>query len=106
VMTLLLRHDEFVDVLMEHPVRMLAEGAADGTPDAEDCHACAAVWDNLFVSWLNQALERACRDDLSQDHCNCQKLGSAKPERRSSLATLQPCQWKHSICVTPKEMVM
>jgi len=85
---------------MEHPVRMLAEGAADGTPDAEDCHTCAAVWDNLFVSRVNQALERACRDDLSQDRLPEAWVGEA---RKAFLTRNAPALPMETLCLCDPE---
>jgi hypothetical protein len=57
VMTLLLRYDQFVDVLQSHPFTRLVE---EHHPDAEvDQYTCSAVRDNLFISRINQAIQKA-----------------------------------------------
>jgi len=61
VMTLLLRYDQFVDVLMSHPFAKLVEGIFDDTP--QDRFTCSAVRDNLFISRVDQALEKTCGQD-------------------------------------------
>ncbi|CAB9508633.1 expressed unknown protein [Seminavis robusta] len=61
VMTLLLRCDQFVDILQSHPFSKLVEGlSTDGIP--ED-YSCSSVRDNLFLSRVNQALEKAVGND-------------------------------------------
>jgi hypothetical protein len=61
VMTLLLRYDQFVDVLQSHPFTKLVETHPDAEPMfVEDRYTCSSVRDNIFINRINQALEKAC----------------------------------------------
>lgn len=69
VMALLLRCDQFVDISQSHPFAKLVEGFLDdGVP--QDCCTCSTVWDNLFLSRLDQALEKACGCDRDRMFSN------------------------------------
>ena len=70
VTTLLLRYDQFVNVLQSHPFTRLVEGFNEcGIPS--DSNTCSAVRDNIFLSCVNQALEKACAIDCYDDDLNC-----------------------------------
>jgi len=56
-MTLLLRYDQFVDILQAHPFARLVESHPDAD-DPEDRYSCSAVESNIFVNRVNQKLER------------------------------------------------
>jgi hypothetical protein len=60
VMTLLLRYDQFVDILQSHPFTKLVECLPDPFPN--DDYTCTAIRDNLFISRVNQALEKVNGD--------------------------------------------
>ncbi|KAG7352076.1 hypothetical protein IV203_008124 [Nitzschia inconspicua] len=63
--TLLLRYDQFVDVLQSHPFARLVEGFLDEFGTVEDRYTCSAVRYNLLISRVNQALEKVCDDNSS-----------------------------------------
>lgn len=57
VMTLLLRYDQFVDVLQAHPYTRLVETHPDPVC-GDDPYTFSAVRDNLFISRVEQAWQR------------------------------------------------
>lgn len=63
VMTLLLRYDQFLDILQAHPFAKLVESHPDAD-DPEDRYSCSAVENNIFVNRVNQMLEKARDGDL------------------------------------------
>ena len=62
VMTLLLRYDQFVDILQSHPFSRLVEDC-----DGNDHHTCSSVRDNLFICRVNRALLKVGGVPNSQD---------------------------------------
>ena len=62
VMSLLLRYDQFVDVLMNHPYAQMVEGLYG------EEHTCSAIQDNLFISSIEEMVNEVCQPQgLSQD---------------------------------------
>jgi len=68
-MTLLLRHDEFMDVLQAHPFAKLVEpcpplfGFSQDSQVSQDRYTCSSVENNIFVNRINQMLEKVCDAD-------------------------------------------
>jgi hypothetical protein len=65
VMTLLLRYDQFVNVLQLHPFTKLVEPHPDTKemlvegPGGDERYTCSSVRDNIFINRINQSLEIA-----------------------------------------------
>jgi hypothetical protein len=65
VMTLLLRYDQFIDILHSHPFTKLVETHPDA--DADERYSCSSVEDNIFVNRIDQLLERVCDDNQNDE---------------------------------------
>lgn len=69
VMTLLLRYDQFVDVLQSHPYAKIGMDENEIRPDEapvslDERLVCSSVRDNPFICRVNQALEKACGTEM------------------------------------------
>ena len=65
VVTLLLRYDQFINIMQSHPLTKLVETHPNA--DVDERYNCLSAKDNIFVNRINQALERVCDDDKDDE---------------------------------------
>ena len=87
VMTLLLRYDQYIEIVQSHPFARLVESR----PNVETGHrySCSTVEDNLFVIKIDRALELACGEDIEDD---LRDIYSVRDEAQSTFR-----RWKSEV---------